>query len=51
MTESFFKIKTLKSLQEVIDHFLNVKNIKSPKKVMQFKNFKTMMVSFFSWES
>ena len=30
-----------------MEHFLNVKNFKSPKKVMEFKNFKTMMVSFF----
>ena len=47
MTESFFKIKSLK---EVMEPFLNVRNFKSPKKVMEsffgIKNFKTKMVSF-----
>ena len=48
MTESFFKIKSLK---EVMEPFLNVRNFKSPKKVMEssfgIKNFETVMVSFF----
>ena len=35
MTESFFKIKTFKSLKEVMEPFLNV------------KNFKKVMESFF----
>ena len=35
MTESFFKIKTFKSLKEVIEPILNVRNFKSPKKVME----------------
>ena len=52
MTESFFKIKSLK---EVMEPFLNVRNFKSPKKVMEsffgIKNFKTLMVSFFSIEN
>ena len=51
MTESLFKIKVFKSLKEVMDPFLNVKNLESPKKVMESffstKNSKTMMVSFF----
>ena len=51
-TESFFKIKTFKTLKEVMKPFLNVKNFKSPKKVMEsffvIKNFKAVMVSLFS---
>ena len=51
MAESFFKIKTFKSLKEVMDTFLNVRNFKSPKKVMEpsfgIKNFKTVMLFFF----
>ena len=35
MTESFFKIKTFKSLKEVMEPILNVRNFKSPKKVME----------------
>ena len=35
MTESFFKIKTFKSLKEVMELFLNVKIFKSPKQVMK----------------
>ena len=38
-----------------MQHFLNVRNFKSPKKVMEsffgIKNFKTLMVSFFSIEN
>ena len=51
LTESFFNIKTFKSLKEVMELFLNVKNFKSPKQVMKsffgIKNFKTVMASFF----
>ena len=47
MTESFFKIKTLKSLMEVVELFLNVKNFESRKQVMEsfvgITNFKTLM--------
>ena len=32
--ESFFKIKTFKSLKEVMELFVNVKNL-SPKQVME----------------
>ena len=50
MTKSLFKIKTFKSLKEVMELFLNVKNFKSPKQVMKsffgIKNFNTVMVSF-----
>ena len=50
MTASFFKIKTFKSLKEVMEPFLNVKNFKSPKQVMDsffgIKNFKTNGVFF-----
>ena len=50
MTESFFKIKTFKSLKEVMEPFLNVKNFTSLKKVIEsffgIKNFNTVMVSF-----
>ena len=50
MTESFFKIKTFKSLKEVMELFVNVKNFKSPKQVMEsffgIKNFETMMCLF-----
>ena len=35
MTESFFKIKTFKSLKEVIEPILNIRNFKSPKKVVE----------------
>ena len=35
MTESFDKIKTFKSLKEVIESFFNTKNFKSRKKVTQ----------------
>ena len=51
VTESFFKIKTFKTLKEVMESFLNVKNSKSTKKVMEsffgIKNFKIVIVSFF----
>ena len=52
MMESIFKIKTFKSLKEVMESFFNIKNFKSHKKVMEsffgIKNFKTVMVSFSS---
>ena len=31
----FFKIKTFKSLKEVMESFFNIKNFKSPKKVTE----------------
>ena len=34
LMESFFKIKTFKSLKEVMELFVNVKNL-SPKQVME----------------
>ena len=44
------KIKTFKSLKEVMEVFLNVKNFKSPEQVMKsffgVKNFNTVMASF-----
>ena len=50
MTESLFKIKTFKSLKEVMKLFHDVKNFKSPKEVMKsffgIKNFKTVMAIF-----
>ena len=56
MTEPFFKIKTFKTLKEVMKPFLNVKKtFKSPKKVMEsffiIKNFKAVMVSLFKIRS
>ena len=52
VTESFFKMKTFKSLTDVMEPFLNVKNFKSPKKMMEsffgIKSFETVMVSFYS---
>ena len=46
--ESFFKIKTFKSLMEVMESFFNVENFKSPRKESFFgiKNFETVMVRF-----
>ena len=50
MTKSLFKIKTFKSLKEVIELFLNVKNFMSPKQMMKsffgIKYFKTVMAPF-----
>ena len=50
MTKPLFKIKTFKSLKEVMELFLNVKNFKNPKQVMEsffdIKNFNTVMASF-----
>ena len=50
--ESFFKIKTFKSLKKVLEFFSNIKNFKSRRKVMQhcfsIKIFKAVTVSFFS---
>ena len=52
MMESFFKIKTFKSLKKVTESFSNGKNFKGPKKVMEFffgiKNVKATMLPFFS---
>ena len=43
--ESFFKIKTFKSLKEKMESFFNGKNFKSPKKVMvSFLVLKTLGV-------
>ena len=43
--ESFFNVKTFKSLKEVMESFFNVKNFKIPKKVMEsffnVKNFES----------
>ena len=49
--ESFFKIKTFKSLKEVMESFFNVENFKSPRKESFFsiKNFETVMVPFFQY--
>ena len=49
--ESFFKIKTFKSLKEVMESFFNVENFKSPRKESFFgiKNFETAMVPFFQY--
>ena len=50
LTESLFKIKTFKSLKEVMKLFLKVKSFKSPKQGMKsffgIKNFKTVMAFF-----
>ena len=50
MAESFFKIKTFKSLKEVMEPFLNVKNFKCPKKAMEslfgIKNLESNVVFF-----
>ena len=51
LTKSLFIFKTFKSLKEVMELFLNVKNFnKSPKQVMKsffgIKNFNTVMASF-----
>ena len=50
MTASFFKIKTFKSLKEVMEPFLNVKNFKCPKKAMEslfgIKNLESNVVFF-----
>ena len=47
------KIKTFKSLKEVMESFLNAKNFKSPKKMIEsffsIKNFKTVTESFFQY--
>ena len=49
----FSKIKTFKSLKEVMEPFLNVRNFKSPKKVMEsffgIKNLKDSDGVFFHY--
>ena len=51
--ESFFKIKTFKSLKEVTESFFNGKNFKSRKKVMEsfFLVLKTVRVVRQWWSS
>ena len=58
MIKSLFKIKTLKSLKDVVMSFFNIKNFKSRKKMMEFffsikifKSHKKMMESFFGFKN